>query len=231
MKPYNKISTLINIRDAIRAGAEVVKQTDNPKLSGLLYPILQALDEEYLGVDIQIGGCDQRKIFTLAADVLPMIGYKKRIHLMTPMLTAIDAMPKENSSEINISETKMSSSNMNSKVDMLDSKNEIKRKVNRAYCLEGDLSFNPLIELMKYVIFPLIANQKITTFCINRHEKHGGPLNYSNFEQISQDFSEKKLHPQDLKLGIIDCINNFLESIRQEFNDKEHVEFLKKAYP
>jgi tyrosyl-tRNA synthetase len=65
-----------------KAGAEVVKQVAifkenvvivyltilfskvaNPLMSSLLYPILQALDEEYLGVDIQFGGVDQRKIF------------------------------------------------------------------------------------------------------------------------------------------------------------------------
>jgi tyrosyl-tRNA synthetase len=31
----------------------------HPLLSGLLYPGLQALDEEYLGVDAQFGGVDQ----------------------------------------------------------------------------------------------------------------------------------------------------------------------------
>jgi len=34
----------------------VVKQTTNAPLSGLLYPILQILDEEHLKVDAQFGG-------------------------------------------------------------------------------------------------------------------------------------------------------------------------------
>lgn len=75
--------------DAQKAGAEVVKQVKNPLLSGLLYPCLQvcdddvqqacvlnwlltlskALDEEYLKVDAQFGGVDQRKIFTFAEKV------------------------------------------------------------------------------------------------------------------------------------------------------------------
>lgn len=41
-------------RDAKKAGAEVVKQVDSPLLSGLVYPLLQALDEEYLKVDAQV---------------------------------------------------------------------------------------------------------------------------------------------------------------------------------
>lgn len=51
-----KLSSLISEHDAKRAGAEVVKQTDNAPLSGLLYPILQVLDEQYLDVDAQFGG-------------------------------------------------------------------------------------------------------------------------------------------------------------------------------
>jgi tyrosyl-tRNA synthetase len=46
-----------------------VKQSSNPLLSGLLYPGLQALDEEYLKCDAQFGGVDQRKIFMFAEEV------------------------------------------------------------------------------------------------------------------------------------------------------------------
>lgn len=231
-----KISTLVSIHDAKKAGSEVVKYSDNPKLGGLLYPILQALDEEYLGCDMTIGGTDQRKLFSFAADVLPLIGYKKRIHLMNPMLIAINAKPKlqeDNSilQEDNSMLNKMSASDNNSKIDLLDSKNEIKKKINNAYCLEGDLSFNPPLELLKMVIFPLLRNQNIEFFEINRSEKYGGTLAYHMYEQVIKDFAMKLLHPQDLKLGIIDCLNKFLEPIRQEFSTPEMIKLLKDAYP
>ena len=80
-----KLSSLVTEHDAKKAGAEVVKQVEHPLLSGLLYPGLQALDEEYLKVDAQFGGVDQRKIFTFAEKYLPALGYKKRAHLMNPM--------------------------------------------------------------------------------------------------------------------------------------------------
>lgn len=38
-----KLSSCITEHDAKRAGAEVVKQTSSPPLSGLLYPILQVV--------------------------------------------------------------------------------------------------------------------------------------------------------------------------------------------
>ncbi|KAI2516133.1 tyrosyl-tRNA synthetase 1 [Homo sapiens] len=64
-----RLSSVVTQHDSKKAGAEVVKQVEHPLLSGLLYPGLQALDEEYLKVDAQFGGIDQRKIFTFAEKV------------------------------------------------------------------------------------------------------------------------------------------------------------------
>jgi len=66
-----------------------VKQVESPPTAGLLYPLLQGLDEEYLDVDAQFGGVDQRKIFTFAETFLPKIGYKKRLHFMNPMVPGL----------------------------------------------------------------------------------------------------------------------------------------------
>lgn len=84
-----RLSSTVTEHDAKKAGAEVVKQVASPLLSGLLYPGLQALDEQYLGVDAQFGGVDQRKIFTFAEKYLPILGYEKRVHLMNPMSKSI----------------------------------------------------------------------------------------------------------------------------------------------
>jgi tyrosyl-tRNA synthetase len=55
----HRLSSMVTEHDARKAGAEVVKQVQHPLLSGLLYPGLQALDEQYLGCDAQFGGVDQ----------------------------------------------------------------------------------------------------------------------------------------------------------------------------
>jgi tyrosyl-tRNA synthetase len=54
-----RLCALTSTHDAVKAGAEVVKQVESPLLSSLIYPLMQALDEEYLGVQIQFGGVDQ----------------------------------------------------------------------------------------------------------------------------------------------------------------------------
>lgn len=69
-----RLVSLVTEHDAKKAGAEVVKQVDHPLLSAMLYPLLQGLDEEYLKVDAQFGGVDQRKIFTFSEKYLPSLG-------------------------------------------------------------------------------------------------------------------------------------------------------------
>ena len=55
-----KMSTFVSINDAKRSASEVVKFGDNPKLGGLIYPIMQALDEQYLDVEIGRASCRER---------------------------------------------------------------------------------------------------------------------------------------------------------------------------
>lgn len=102
----HRLTTLITERDSKKAGTEVVKQINNPLISSMLYPVLQGLDEEYLKVDAQFGGIDQRKIFVLAEKYLPMLNYEKRIHMMNPMMSGLIG-------------NKISSSDEKSKIDII----------------------------------------------------------------------------------------------------------------
>ena len=51
-----RLAAMTSEHDCRKAGAEIVKQSTNAPMSGLLYPILQVLDEEYLKVDAELGG-------------------------------------------------------------------------------------------------------------------------------------------------------------------------------
>lgn len=64
-----RLAALTSEHDCRKAGAEIVKQSTNAPLSGLLYPILQVLDEEYLKVDAELGGMASR-ISTLSIPFL-----------------------------------------------------------------------------------------------------------------------------------------------------------------
>lgn len=66
------------ISRAQRAGSEVVRQSENPKLGGLIYPLMQSLDVAALDADIAYGGIDQRGIYMLSRESSPRKGTKSR---------------------------------------------------------------------------------------------------------------------------------------------------------
>uniref|UniRef100_A0AAQ5Z4B6 Tyrosine--tRNA ligase n=1 Tax=Amphiprion ocellaris TaxID=80972 RepID=A0AAQ5Z4B6_AMPOC len=208
-----RLSSMVTEHDAKKAGAEVVKQVEHPLLSGLLYPGLQALDEEYLKVDAQFGGVDQRKIFTLAEKYLPSLGYAKRVHLMNPMVPGLTG-------------AKMSSSEEESKIDLLDSKEDVKKKLKKAFCEPGNIQNNGVLSFVKYVVFPLRGE-----FSIKRDPKWGGDKVYTAFEEVEKDFAEELIHPGDLKASVETALNELLEPIRKKFESPELRKLTNSAYP
>jgi tyrosyl-tRNA synthetase len=208
-----KMSTFASVHDSKKAASEVVKLGDNPKMSGLIYPIMQSLDEEYLEVDAQFGGMDQRKIMVFARENLPKIGYKPRVELINPLIRGLVG-------------EKMSSSIKASKIDLMDNPKSVIKKINKADCVAGDPN-NGIMALLKYFIF-IIKEDKKEKFVIERPEKYGGNLEYSTYEEVEKDFIAKKLHPLDLKNGVSAEINKLLGKFQAS---KELKKLHNEAYP
>lgn len=205
-----KLSTFTNVRNSTKAASEAVKTArgDNVLLSGMIYPLMQALDEVYLKVDAQYAGLDQRKIMVYAREYLPKIGYKERIEIMTPMIRGLIGK-------------QMSSSIEGTKIDLMESEENVKKKINKAECIEGNPD-NGLMSLMKYLVFPLKLDSE-EKVVIERPDKFGGKKEYLKYEELEKDFIEKKLHPLDLKNVVTKEINILLKNFRE--NKK-----LKKLY-
>ena len=210
-----RLSSLVTDHDARKAGAEVVKQVAHPLLSGLLYPGLQALDEEYLNVDAQFGGVDQRKIFMFAEKYLPALGYKKRIHLMNPMIPGLTG-------------DKMSSSNVDSKIDLVDPPNVVKKKIKKAFCEPGNVTNNGLLSFTRYVIFPYLGERH---FEIRRQPQHGGDVAYKDADSLEEAFKNEIIYPLDLKNTVADYINELLAPIVKDFSTPELKKLSSQAYP
>ncbi|HCX27842.1 MAG TPA: tyrosine--tRNA ligase [Candidatus Portnoybacteria bacterium] len=210
-----KLASLSSIDRAKHAAAEVVKFGDAPKLGGFLYPLLQTLDEEHLKADIQYGGVDQRKIMGFARESHPKIGQPKRIEIMTSMLPGIDG-------------GKMSASDAQSKIDLLDDETTIAAKIKKAYCLEGDLTDNGIMVFMKYVLM-VLKEDKGEAFSVERAEKFGGNMEYKTYADLEKDFVAKKLHPEDLKKALSRELAKILAPVRKVFEGKK--DLIKEAYP
>lgn len=243
-----RANSVVSYKEARHAGADVVKQTDDPNMNSLLYPSLQALDLHYLKADAHYSGIDQRKINVHANKILPKLGMKKGFFLMNYMVPALtqhsqkqDVVvsvqdgPSSSESNKEIKDTKkpikMSASDPDSKIDLLDSAKIIKKKINKAYCLEGDIEDNSPLTLVRMVIFPVL-NRLGLKFTINRDDKYGGNITYDDYTSLESDFKDKKLYPGDLKSGISDSLSDLLKPIREFFeidvNKKIYINAYKK---
>jgi len=207
-----KVSTLATISRAKRAASEVTRMK-NPKVSELIYPIMQSLDEQYLGVDIQWGGIDQRHIMAFAREYLPKIGYEPRIELMQPLIVGLKGPG-----------VKMSSSVPDSVVKIYDSESSIKKKMKGAYCPEGVVKDNPVLQICKYLVFPIRGE-----LLIDRPAKFGGVVEFKDYAALEKVFKAKKLHPLDLKNAVTSELISMFTKVRKYF--EKHLDVLEELGP
>ncbi|GKZ30487.1 hypothetical protein AbraIFM66950_009261 [Aspergillus brasiliensis] len=215
-----RLSSVVSEHDAKRAGAEIVKQSNNGPLSGLLYPLLQVLDEQYLDVDAQFGGLDQRKLFAASTEWHPKLGYKKRAHLCNAMVPGLSG-------------GKMSSSEEDSKIDLLESVDSIKKKIRKAQAAPKETDNNGILAFVQYVLLP-VATLKTgkPEFRVSRERDGLEPLVYTNIEKMHEDYRNDILSPQILKPAVADAIVELTAPIRAAFDaNPEWQEVTLKAYP
>ena len=195
-----KLSTFTTIEKAIHAASEVTRMK-NPKVSEIIYPLMQTLDEEYLDVDIQLGGMDQRHILAYAREYLEKLGYRKRVEVLTPLIASIRGPG-----------TKMSSSVPESNIKIYDSEESIKKKILNGYCPEGVVEDNFIVQIVNFFILPNDGNLKI-----ERETKFGGDIIIESPEQLVKLYTEKKIHPLDLKNAVIQNLTERFKNAREYF--------------
>ncbi|KAK7980783.1 hypothetical protein PG989_013240 [Apiospora arundinis] len=214
-----KLCAVTSEHDAKKAGAEIVKQTANAPLSGLLYPILQVLDEQYLDVDAQFGGLDQRKLFTASKEWLPKLGYKQRAHLMNPMVPGLQG-------------GKMSASDENSKIDLLDSPDTVMKKIRKAEAFPKQPEGNGILAFAEFVLLPVAALKGKREFVVSRERDGLEPLVYSDVKQMHEDYKQDILTPQLLKAATTKALTELLAPIQEAYQaSAEWQEITLKAYP
>lgn len=181
----------------IRAMQGVARDIDHAKVTQLFYPFMQVADMKHLNVDAVVAGMEQRKIHMIAVESLKDINYP------TPTFVHTLLIPSLKGAETG----KMSSSDQGGLISIANSSDEIKKKIAKAYCPEGEP--NPVLDITKILIFP--AYKKIE---IQRPEKFGSNKTYNSYTDLEKDFLSKKLHPTDLKKTIGEKLSEMFEKIR-----------------
>ena len=174
--------------------------------SQIFYPVMQCADIFFLNCDICSLGLDQKKVNMLALEYCDKIKRKnKPIIISHHMVMGLDGSDK------------MSKSNPDNTIFMDDNEMEVKRKIKKAFCEPQNIEKNPILDWIKWIIFPIKKK-----FIIPENNKFNTPEKiYDNFNQLEIDFKEGLIYPNDIKLGLQNMINDLLEPVRQYFKENK----------
>ena len=220
-----KFTKHMSIARTMRTLTIMGRSEDDKKIdvAKLLYPAMQAVDIHSLDVDIAHAGMDQRKIHMLVREIFPKMKWKVPIAVHHKLLPGLSKPADTSESQVL---GKMSKSDPNSGIFIHNTDEEIKKKISKAWCEEANIQNNPLLEISKTVIFHEFNEMKV-----ERPEKFGGNVSYSNFNQLETDFVEKKLHPGDLKHTVGNYLVKIISPIREKLNLSDELsETIKKSF-
>lgn len=218
-------------------------QGENQVFARLIYPPMQVTDIFCLGVNLAHAGMDQRKAHVIAREVAGQLKIKplldennqptKPICVHHPLILGLQkpaAWPvkKEELREV-LSAMKMSKSNPTSCVFITDTPDEIREKINNAFCPVGEVEYNPILDWAKNLIFRETEEKE---FVVKRASQHGGDIKVNKYKELEALYSSQQLHPADLKPAVAQEIVDLLEPARKHFDregPKEGLAKMKKA--
>jgi len=201
------------------------KEGEVMQASQILYPCMQCADIFHLKADITQLGMDQRKVNVLAREIGPKMGYWKPVIVSHHMLMGL--LPPKQMEGLPVAEKtielKMSKSIPDSSIFMMDSPEEVKRKIEKAYCPTKTVHENPLAEYMKYIIF-----EKFKPVKIERPSKFGGDIELESYKEFARLYGEGKIHPADLKSNVARYLNELLEPVRERLKKNKTAQKLEE---
>ena len=107
---------------------------------------------------------------------LPKIGYKVRAHLMNTMIPGLGEAAK------------MSASDPDSKIDLLEGDKGVEKKLKKAVCVPRKAEGNGLLAFVEHVILRAMALKtgEKPKYVVER--KEGEPLVYGDIESLKKDY-------------------------------------------
>jgi tyrosyl-tRNA synthetase len=179
------------------------RETDTLTTSQIFYPCMQCADIFELGIDVCQMGIDQRKVNMLARDYAKKKGITRPITLSHSLLPSLKN-PKN----------KMSKSEPNSAIFMEDTNEQIRNKIQKAFCTD-DIENNPIFEYITKLIFRWFNEMgEEPTMGIKLCGKE-----YNMIEEIKDDFV--MMNKNDLKNDVAGLIDKIIKPVRQHFEINE----------
>jgi tyrosyl-tRNA synthetase len=156
---------------------------------------MQMVDIARLELDVAVGGIDQRKIHMLAREFLPSVGFPAPVCIHTPILLGLDG-------------EKMSSSKGNY-IAVVEREEDIRRKLQKAYC-PPKTDENPVLQILQHHVFP-----RVPAVTVKRPAKFGGDRTFGTYEEIASACGKGEVHPMDLKAATAEYLVEVLRPVRE----------------
>jgi len=195
-----RLAQSLTIKRGLRSMQEIARDIENATVSQLWYPLMQIADIKHLKVDVAEGGLEQRKIHMAGRDLKKELDYDF-IAVHTPLITSLKGPGQ-----------KMSKSISGSGISVTDSYEEIKKTIKAAYCPEKIFEDNPILQIVRLIIFP-----RFDKFEIKRPEKFGGNLSFKNYDKLEKEYSSGNIHPLDLKNSVTEYLEEIIAPIRKSW--------------
>ncbi|MEM2927224.1 MAG: tyrosine--tRNA ligase [Candidatus Bathyarchaeia archaeon] len=196
--------------------------------SMLLYPCLQVTDIFHLGVDICLGGMDQRKAHVLAIELSERLGRPKPVAIHTPLLVGLggfgglEKAPKREA----IESAKMSKSKPETCIFIHDSPEEVEKKLLNAFCPPDVIENNPVMEIAKLILF---SDPSFSLEVERARKMGGGSVKVLSFQELTRLYLSGEIHPLDLKRALAKALNERLEPVRRYFSESQEAHGLYEA--
>ena len=187
----------------------------------LFYPSMQVSDIFHMDIDICQLGMDQRRANMLARDIADKNKWKKPIAVHHHILLGLQGLQKKKTDDETLMASKMSKSNPRTCIYMHDSLKELKYKIGRAYCPEGIVEGNPILEYFKYIIF-----RNINSLKVERDKKFGGDISLGSYKELEKLYVARKLHPLDLKNSCAVELDKLIKPTRTYFEKNKRAKQL-----
>jgi tyrosyl-tRNA synthetase len=177
----------------------------------LFYPSMQAADIFELPVEIAYAGIDQRRAHVLAREVAHHYHWPVPIAVHTPLISSLKGGGRMDPESQTV-ERKMSKSDPTAGIPIPSDPEVVAARIAAAYCPAKEVDGNPVVELVRFVIFPWEGK-----LSVERTTKHGGPLLVETEEEFVKIWKAGSLHPQDLKGAVATALTRITEPASRFF--------------
>lgn len=115
---------------------------------------------------------------------------------------------------------KMSSSEIDSKIDLLDKPDVVSKKIESSVCVRGNPGENGVLQFFRFVVLPIVNPSSI--------EIDG--KSYSNYDEICDAFESEIVSADALKTFLKEFLIDILTNVQNQCENDELREIMEKAY-